>query len=94
MRQRGIAPAIVAGLDTGRPGLRDPSRLARASHMRIAMINTDQLPSISLDNLDSVTGGYHDLPEPDAQLPRCNVGCQFGKYIRQLQSQLPTRDQR
>jgi hypothetical protein len=32
--------------------------------MRIAMQNNTNFPTISLDNLDTVTGGYHDPVEP------------------------------
>jgi hypothetical protein len=34
--------------------------------MRIAMKNNAKLDTISLDNLDTVTGGYHDPAGPAA----------------------------
>jgi hypothetical protein len=38
--------------------------MARASHMRIAMHNNTKFIAISLDNLDTVTGGYRDADPP------------------------------
>lgn len=38
--------------------------------MRIAMLNNANLPLLSLDNLDTVTGGYHDPVDPPKPPPR------------------------
>ena len=43
--------------------------MARASHMPIAMQNSANLPTLSLDNLHTVTGGYHDPADPPKPPP-------------------------
>jgi hypothetical protein len=48
--------------------------MARASHMRITMQNNANLPTLSLDNLDTVTGGYHDPADPPKPAPRQRQG--------------------
>jgi hypothetical protein len=48
--------------------------MARASHMRITMQNNANLPTLSLDNLDTVTGGYHDPADPPKPAPRQGTG--------------------
>jgi hypothetical protein len=49
-------------------GPSEPARMARASHMRIAMQNNTNFIAISLENLNTVTGGYHDA-DPPAPMP-------------------------
>jgi hypothetical protein len=42
--------------------------------MRIAMQNNANLLIVSLDNLDTVTGGYHDPAGPPTPAPRQGTG--------------------
>jgi hypothetical protein len=53
--------------------------------MRIAMQNNTNLPTISLDNLNTVTGGYHD-PVPPA--PRSGPDAADGQHQGTLVSHL------
>jgi len=43
-------------------------------------MNKTSFASLSLDSLATVTGGYHDLPEPNTtSAPRSTQGCAVGE---------------
>ena len=75
-------------------GLGDPPRLARHSHMRITMQDTTDFAPISLDNLDTVAGGYHDpagpvtpshgSTEPPESEPQATLGSHIGDLLKRL----------
>ena len=73
-------------------GVPPPARVARGSHMRIAMQNTT-LTTITLDNLDAVTGGTHDAdggssnpnrPDAPQAQPQGTLGSRIGALISHL----------
>ena len=59
--------------------------------MRIAMNNNPNFRAISLDNLDTVTGGYHDpagpagRPQPDQPTqPTGTLGARLGALLNRF----------
>jgi hypothetical protein len=68
--------------------------MARASHMRIAMQN-NSLTTISLDNLITVIGGYHDpsgpaspnRPDAPESQHQGTLGARLGQLVNGLAAQ-------